>query len=278
MTIVQELKDLVALKGDVTADEFQKAKTLLFAEHSGGGHVGHFQPGDNTDDFKEKANATNRPLAKGKKYRRRSIQDWMARAIKDLNSQLEDAAESPDLRKVAFLKVSQDCNAAYSPTGDSKGITAETITDAHKRFWTEDAYIDYIGEGWGCIGGRFLVSTGQAGKVLNMFTQSGEYHFDFAKATISAFDSILTMDMSWYKIVSNKTKKAYEVQNKAAYTFNKEGTKISSLICYFEEAGDYKGFQEYLKDDDFEAKIKAAGIKKDGDGNTVGSYVKAAES
>lgn len=269
MAFLQELRDLIQFKksGELSEAEFSSAKAVLFGEAEEVAAKG---------DFDSPANANNRPMEDGKRYRRRSAADWIARMQKDLKA--AEAQADQDARKSRMLAFTQEINNAFAPGGNSAGITPETIDAALKKYYVADGYIDWAPfpnkpAGTNLLEGRFLVSSGQAAKALELWTNVGEYHFDFAKATMMAHSNILLMDLGWYKIIAKSSKKAYENANKIAYVFNEDITKVKYLQCYWEDLDtNCDGIIEMFADEDFAGKIASAGIKADGVADAIATY------
>lgn len=274
--LLTELRDLIQFKksGELSAEEFTSAKAVLFGEMEQAAEQG---------DFEQAANATNRPMAEGKRYRRRSVKDWIQRMQQDLKAQETTAT---DKRKQAMLALTQTINNAYAPDGNSANITPETINAALAQYWEEDGYLDYAdfpgaSAGKNILAGRYTVASGQLGTIFNMWTQVGEYHFDFAKATMAAFNNTLIMDLGWYKVVSKNAKdeegnaRTYENNNKAVYVFNDTCTKVKSISAYWEDevpAEGQGGILDMYKFEDFAGQITKFGIKADGPPMSVATY------
>lgn len=264
MAFLQELRDLVTFKksGELSEAEFNQAKQVLFGEA---------EEAANKDDFDSPANAENRPIADGKRYRRRSVKDWIQRMQQDIKNQAAEVDDDP--RKSKMLALTTQINAAFAPGDNSAGITEESIRAALDKYYEPDGYIDYADfpKGGNIMAGRFDVKSGQAAKVLDIWTNCGEYHFDFAKAEMFAYNNTLFMNLGWYKIIGKGTKNSYENSNKVIYVFNDDITKVVKLEAYWDkDPNDIdNGILALYKDEDFAGQIEKAGLKADGPGFKV---------
>lgn len=256
-----ELRDLVQFNksGELSNEEFAQAKAVLFKEAESTAVEGNFD---------KVANAENRPLEEGKRYRRRSAADWIARTQKDIKN--AEAAAANDKRKAKMLAFVGTMNAEFAGgANNSSGISADTIKSTIGKYFTADGYIDYadFAKGGNILAGRFDVKSGAAAEVLDLWTNLGEYNFDFANATMAAFNNLLYIDMGWYKIIGKGSKKAYENSNKAIYYFNDDITKVTKMECYWEDdPNDIEGDSiiDLFKDEGFPAEIEKRKLKPDG--------------
>jgi hypothetical protein len=266
-SFLTDLRDLIELKksGELTAKEFTDAKGLLLGDAE--------KEAENPYD--QTANASNRPQDGNKKYRKRSAADWLARMNKDLKVASDD--DDVDARKTRMLNLWQEVNAAFAPSGKSDGITAETINDALQRYYEPDGYFQYADftKGGNILAGKWDVKSGQAAEILDLWTNCGEYHFDFAKAQMAAYDNTLFMDLGWYKIIGKNSKKPYENSNKVLVVFNDTITKMHHFDVYWENDPNDQEAESVIdlfKDEDFPAQIIKRKLKPDGPPQKISTY------
>lgn len=264
-TVVENLKELVQLRDskEMDEEEFTNAKRLVL----GGVPLG----ADDDACWKETANATNRPMEKGQRYRRRSVKDWLKRALQDIGNQ--GKAEDTDPREAKMLALVGANGVAMAPDETSGSISIENVRKALDTYWTKDAYQEWAGPGFegGSIYGRYLVAGDDLPKLMQFFCDNVEWHFDFAKAKYTVFNNELIMDLGWYKAISKKgdaegdARKSYPMRAKVKIFFNEDTTKLTGQTCYFENTEDAEGFVQLQSDDDFKGILTSKGIKIGGD-------------
>lgn len=263
---ISELRNLVQLKkdGELGVEEFKQAKAILLQDAVSGIETGAWD---------EAANATNRPLEKGKKYRKRSAADWVARMTKDLKGQEDDAAADNDPRKNAYLALVNEFTLAWTPNQNSSDlqgdIAASKFQAAFEKYWEADGYLYYAGAQWGPVEGVYNIKSGQAAKLWALHTNRGEYNFDFANAKIFAFDNTLFMDFGFYPVqakdgyAGKATGDTFTLRNKLAYTLNDDGTKFVNMVAYAEAEEDAKDIRAFYEAIDIKGAIEKDGLKPD---------------
>lgn len=274
LSFIKELRELVSLKknGDLTQEQFDKAKTILLRE----------AVVVESAAWDQQANDSNRPLEKNKKYRKRSAADWVARMAKDLKAQEDDAGADNDPRKKAYLAIINEFTLAWTPNQNSKDLAGDVAVEkfqkAFEGFWETDGFVYYAGAQWGPIEGQYNVKSGQAAKLWSLHTNRGEYNFDFANAKIFAFDNILFMDFGFYPVqakdgyAGKATGDTFTLRNKLAYYFNADGTKIQKMVCYSEAEADCKDIRKFYEAIDIVGAIEKDGLKPDGKGTPMTTY------
>lgn len=264
--VVENLKELVQLKksGEMSEEEFVAAKGIVLEA----GPTGKMDEAD--PRWKETANASNRPMAVDEsgtqqRYRRRSVKDWLKRAMGDIENIGNE--EEADPRFKAMMALFQLNGMAMAPDQTSGSLSEENIRAAFDKYWEEGAYQEWAGPGFegGSIYGRYFTANADLVKLSSFFVTTVEWCMDLANAKFTVFNNECIMDLGWYKAVSKATKKSYPMRAKVKMSFNADTTKFIGQTCYFENAEDATGFLALQKDDDFVGKLKAAGIKIGGD-------------
>jgi len=245
MDIVNDIRSLVALKkgGELSADEFTKAKAALFSSAASGPGGGKTEEQKNADGEKRRA-------------RRRSVKDWLTRIGQDCaagqkeTEELDGYVDKPLSNMFALgIKFS---GPGYVADGKYRETVVDFFEEGAKATYKVENLRPGVKDSWSGVYQGVDALTQLITILLD--PSKMEWQYNVRDAKIVRYDDVLVADFGYTPLISKKTGKEYEVYVKHRNTYNADQTKLTSHQFTL---ADPDGFFALVSDDGLEEALLA---------------------